>query len=494
MLGFVVAVSVTVTLGAHAVAQPADPRTVLVVAPGGDDEAPGSAERPWRTISHAARAAPPGALVDIRGGTYNERVVVKVSGAAGTPTSFVAHPGERVTITGRGLRGFRVAAGLIDINGRSNLEFVGLELRDLVDRRARYTPAGVWVRGKCRNITLRRLDVHDIRTRGGNAHGIAVYGMGSSPTTGVAIEDSSVHDLRLGLSEAIAVNGNVAGWRVTGNTIDDVDNIGIDAIGFEGTAPRGDRARNGLIAGNVVSDVDTLGNPAYDTGSGGNYRSAGGIYVDGGDDVVIERNLVTRANYGVVLASEARRGVTSEVVVRSNLVSRSDQAGLTMGGYDSQRGRTERVRVVNNTFTTNDLLHHGLGELQLRYRVLNSSVLNNVFSARPQGFLVTNAYRQNRGNLFDGNVWFSPGRSEGGAVWQWRKKRVHGFAAWQTATGHEQSAHYADPLVGPDGRPAPGSPLIDAGVATPFAGDTDLAGVPRLQGVALDAGAFETTP
>jgi hypothetical protein len=67
-------------------------RPVSVVSPNGDDSGPGSADRPWRTISHAARSVPAGALVDIRGGTYVERVVFRVSGAHGKPTTFAAHP------------------------------------------------------------------------------------------------------------------------------------------------------------------------------------------------------------------------------------------------------------------------------------------------------------------------------------------------------------------------------------------------------------------
>jgi Right handed beta helix region len=472
-------------------------RPVFVVAPDGDDSGAGSLESPWRTISRAARSVPPGALVDIRGGVYRERVVVQVSGAPGSPTTFAAHTGERVTISGHGLRRLPDNPGLIQVSGRSNLEFQGLELRDLVVRRKRFTPAGVWITGAASNITLRGLDIHDIRTRArrdGNAHGIAVYGgSGSSAITGVTIAGNTVHDLRLGESEAIAINGNVDGWQVVGNTVDDVNNIGIDAIGFEGTAPRNDRARNGLIADNAVSDVETLGNPAYGR-KAVNCRCAGGIYVDGGDDIVIERNRVTRSNLGIELASEVPGGKASDVVLRNNLVTLSDRAGLTMGGFEPGKGKTVRARVVNNTFLDNDQLRDGVGEVVLNWGVLDSSVLNNVFRARARGVLVTNGYHLDGGNVFDGNVWFSAGRDADSATWEWRDKRVTGFGAWQSVTGGDVQGRYADPLLDGEGRPLAGSPVIDAGVATLLAGDTDLDGAPRLRGAALDAGSFETTP
>ena len=487
--------TVTAALGFAAAVGAQDPaleRPVFTVAPNGHDGADGSAERPWRTISKAARSVPPGAIVDIRAGTYAERVAIRVSGAPGSPITFRAHEGERVTISGKGLPRMRDSAGLVQIDSRADVELVGLELRDHVEKGSQNTPAGVWITGTSRNITLRGLDVHDISARRGNAHGIAVYGTsGTTPITGVRIEGSSVHDLRLGASEAIVVNGNVDGWAVVGNTIDDVDNIAIDAIGYEGTAPRNDRARNGMIADNVISDVDTLGNRAYDE-EDGNCRCAGGIYVDGGRSILIERNRVTRANLGIELASEHRHGATSDVIARNNLVTHSDRAGLTMGGYDTKRGKTERVRVVNNTFLDNDRLRDGVGEIVLNYRLLNSSVLNNVLRARPPAIMVTNVFRQNSGNVFDGNLWFAPGKRAAASRWQWRGRLLRGFAAWRAATNGDAAGRYADPLLAPDASPLPGSPTIDAGAPTPLAGDTDLAGAPRLQGAALDVGAFES--
>src|SRR5436190_21430765 len=249
-----VAAMAAASLGGTAGAEPTE-RVVHVVAPDGDDAGPGTAAQPWRTISKAAVSAEPGALVDIRAGTYSERVVVTVSGTAGNPITFRAHPGEHVTISGHGRRNLRGEAGLVQIANRSNVEVVDIELRDLADTRNRSTPAGVWITGESSGITLRGLDIHDIRTTHprGNAHGIAVYGTSADrPLSDITIEGNNVHDLRLGSSEAIVVNGNVQDWRVVGNTVDDVNNIGIDAIGYEGTADRNDRARNGLIARNTV--------------------------------------------------------------------------------------------------------------------------------------------------------------------------------------------------------------------------------------------------
>ena len=68
--------------------------------PQASDEGPGTAERPWKTISRAAAAVGPGDVVVIRGGVYRERASVKASGTPEAPIRFEATAGEHVLLTG----------------------------------------------------------------------------------------------------------------------------------------------------------------------------------------------------------------------------------------------------------------------------------------------------------------------------------------------------------------------------------------------------------
>ncbi len=68
--------------------------------PQSSDNAPGTAERPWKTIARAAEQVNPGDLVVIRGGIYRERVVMRSGGTAQAPIRFEAAPGEQVVLTG----------------------------------------------------------------------------------------------------------------------------------------------------------------------------------------------------------------------------------------------------------------------------------------------------------------------------------------------------------------------------------------------------------
>lgn len=88
---------------------------------------------------------------------------------------------------------------------------------------------------------------------------------------------------------------------------------------------------------------------------------------------------------------------------------------------------------------------------------------------------MTNDFRENSGNIFDGNVWYASGKDAAKVIWYWSTKKANGFDAWRHTSGADANSRYADPLLGDDARPQPGSPVIDAGAATPLAGATDLA-------------------
>ena len=88
---------ITSELDQPAPAAPAD----IHVSIGGDDANDGSAARPFRTFSAAARAAQPGDVVTVHAGTYRERVDPPRGGASEIRRIvYQAAPGERVEIKG----------------------------------------------------------------------------------------------------------------------------------------------------------------------------------------------------------------------------------------------------------------------------------------------------------------------------------------------------------------------------------------------------------
>ena len=69
-------------------------------APGAADTNPGTEEKPFKTVQHAADAAQPGDTVYVMAGKYDERVEVKAGGTEGKPVAFVARPRRTATVGG----------------------------------------------------------------------------------------------------------------------------------------------------------------------------------------------------------------------------------------------------------------------------------------------------------------------------------------------------------------------------------------------------------
>jgi hypothetical protein len=471
---------------------PSNERATFWVARGGSDTGSGAGDDPWATLQHAADTVPPGSLVYVRGGVYDQRVEIRVSGMPGRPITFAAAPDQRVVLDGSSLEVPADQSAMITIESQRYIEIRGFEITGYRTDVTGHVPIGILVTGASDHIRLADNLVHDMGTtfegrNGGDAHGIAVFGTAADhPIEEVRIVGNELARLSLGSSEALVVNGNVDGFLIQANRVHDTNNIGIDVIGFEGTVsdPTVDQARDGVIRGNAVWNVDSYGNPAY-----GRDRSADGIYVDGGRDVLIEGNTVHDVNIGIELASEHAGRSTRNVTVRNNVVYDSTAIGIAIGGYDRRRGSTEDCVIVNNTIVNTDGV-----ELLVQFDTRDNLIANNVIVSGPRHVFVENAYRENVGNVLDHNLYYSvDGGSDG--TWQWKDVGYGEFERWSARSGNDGHSEFADPaFVDPeaeDFRIEASSPAVDAGAFLAVSGATDLAGETRAQAGGIDLGAFE---
>jgi hypothetical protein len=462
------------------------------VATDGEDGGDGSRDAPWATLQHAADAATPGSTVYVRGGVYAQRLAIDVSGAPGRPIVFRNAPSEHPVLDGSSLEVGQEFSPMISVDGARYVEIRGLEIRGHRTDLSGHNPVGILVTGASDHVSIAGNVVHDMGTTfqgriGGDAHGIAVYGnLADHPIDDVVIRDNQLYDLTLGSSEALVVNGNVTGFLIQDNIVHDTNNIGIVAIGYEGTAPDPsvDVARNGIIRGNTVYNVDSYGNPAYGTD-----RSANGIYVDGGRDVLVEGNIVHDVNIGMEFASEHHGRSTSFVTARNNVIFDATVIGIAIGGYDRHRGSTEGCVIVNNTVYETS----GVG-LLVQFDTRDNIIQNNIVVAGPTAEFVENPYTENANNLVDHNLYWSTDGSDTG-VWQWKGRDYGDFGGWRARSGVDRHSIFADPgFVDPeahDFRLTGGSSAIDVGTFVAAGGIVDLAGDPRQQGMGTDIGAYE---
>jgi hypothetical protein len=72
----------------------------FVDAAKGNDQADGTEAAPWKTLRHALKQLQPGDTLYLRGGTYYERVSVRLAGEAGRPITIRSYPGELAVVDG----------------------------------------------------------------------------------------------------------------------------------------------------------------------------------------------------------------------------------------------------------------------------------------------------------------------------------------------------------------------------------------------------------
>jgi hypothetical protein len=275
---------------------------------------------------------------------------------------------------------------------------------------------GILVNGEnINNIAISNNHIHHLYSNE-DAHGTAVYGTGNSESTAITnviVEGNTIENMRTGSSESIAINGNVKNWEITGNLLRHINNIAIDAIGGEGTAPvktlNGrvlpgdlDAARYGFIEHNTVTDMSTLTNPAY----GSEHSWAGAIYVDGAHHLLIADNQVTDAEWAYDIGAE-NCVKSRHILLQNNQASASYYGDFYVGGYaaggfednprincdprtsqDEQEGHgnVEYVTAKNNAFTTPSGTTHFIRTIETGNRIRKTIIIHPGFAPQhPDG-------------------------------------------------------------------------------------------------------------
>ncbi len=332
---------------------------IHVATDGSDASGTGTPDAPFATASAAAEAAP-GSLIIMHGGDYEPlELGPECSGNEDFPTRIIAAEGEKVIIHAEDGAGIR----LVNV---CNISIEGLETEGGTHG-IEYTSTRDSGERPLQGIGIINCTVHGVR----GVHGICVYAENDlMPVTDLTIEGCEIYDCECGDSESLVLNGNIEGFVIAGNSVHDNNNIGIDMIGFEGTAKHtddkssrnpyeSDFVRKGICRDNIVYNISTEGNPAYY--EDGEYDPcADGIYVDGGQDIEICNNFIFNCDIGLEVATEHNPEDNelfrvSGIKVHDNVIADcKGWTGLCFGGYDEDRGFTEECEFHHNTLVDND--------------------------------------------------------------------------------------------------------------------------------------------
>jgi parallel beta-helix repeat protein len=183
--------------------------TTYYVSPLGSDDDLGTFDRPWRTIQAALDRVGPGDIVDVRGGTYEERLAWRGTATVAQPVTLRAHPGEQVVVAGRikvssdnlivnGLvfeQGEQtpVDSTLIYVSGAANVELAGNEIRNA-------HMSGIYIGNPgdlAENVQLLANWVHDNGTHRNLDHGIYIGSCRRCYVANNVINDNYAHGIKI---------------------------------------------------------------------------------------------------------------------------------------------------------------------------------------------------------------------------------------------------------------------------------------------------------
>jgi hypothetical protein len=320
------------------------------VAPGGvNNITGGTIIAPLATIQYALSLAQPGDTVQLRSGTYNEKLNWVRSGTAVSIITLKNYQNELAVVNGGSVSGLI----LLQVDSKSHIEVKGIVFENCYGSGAK----GIYINNEGSNISIKNCTVRQvgwssnpnadpgINPTTSQAHGIHIAGRTATGLTSVKVLNTKIHNIISGNSEALTVTGNTDGFELDKDTVYDTKNIGIDVAGhFPNTVNAGvsatlNQARNGTISNCVV----------YNNRRITNVDAPAGIYVDGGKNIKILNNRSYRNGNGISIGCENNGFTTSGITVMNNLVYDNDNTGLVFGS-NQPASVVKTSTIINNTF------------------------------------------------------------------------------------------------------------------------------------------------
>lgn len=439
----------------------------LYVATDGKNEGKGTIDQPFKSIQKALDAATPGTTVYIRGGNYHERVNISKSGSATDGYITVQnYPQETVTIDAVGINDG--SSAMFNIYGQQYVKIIGLNLtQNVVDDASAFN-----INQGSHHIEIRNNKISHMDRKSASSMPIFVSSSLSSnvPTHDIIINGNEIFNCDAGSAQAVTVMGNVEKVEFSNNSVHDLPTIAVDFLGnYQSVSnPALDHARKSVIRDNTLYNVSSIC-----------------IYIDGGEDNVVERNTLSNCTKGIDVVSE-RKGGAARNIVRDNLIVDTKQVGLAFGNWANQGDDIVDCQIYNNTVVNSELV-------LAANRSSGCIVKNNLLVGGQKSTLLN---QQNAKNLLtDYNLWYG----QNGHGFSLQGKWYNSLADYQNASGQDKNSHFGDPLFSNSNSSAPnfrftsGSPAFNAGDPSfvPAQDQRDLDNQSRVESSRIDAGAYE---
>lgn len=461
------------------------------VSTSGSDSNAGTSSSPFKTIQKGLNTVKAGDACIIRGGTYNEALVLGLSGTSTAPITIQNYTGETVTINSGSSKAIRT-------NGRKHYYIIdGLRITSTHTSYDSYGADysldfqdGIWdgntdATGGNNGFIIRncyiegaiRIYGHNVLVQNCELNGKSLWGNGIwecyAPSHDNIYRKNTVYGYTSRGIWSMQYTSNVL---IEGNIIHDSGNMGIDCDGA------GHPVYNSVVRNNTIYNVG---------GRGIEMENAFNSITEGNTIYNSSKWGINYINYGFGpdYNSDAEyRNLNTNAIIRNNLIYNTAEAGIILNGSPGNR-------IYNNTIYKNTASSYFAG-LALcsygNYPCINTSIKNNIFSEnKPFAIWIESPTLQLQGLQMSNNLYYSSSSTTTHSV---KGFGNYTLASYRSATAQEQNSNFANPaFVNPTGGNftlSSTSPAVDTGTTLSDV-PTDLVGTSRPQGAGFDMGAYE---
>lgn len=464
-------------------------QTIRYVATTGNDANSGtSTATPYKTIQKALDVATAGTTIQVRAGTYKERLIWKTSGAGALANQQVIltnYPNDTVRLDGSAGGTNSAQKAMIDITNKSYLTVSNIFIQNNYTANA----VGIQVKGAGSGITIQNCKIYNVGwststtavpASTDNANPLVVVGSAATAITGLTITGNQIYNCITGYSEGLTVTGNVDGFTVSNNTVRDITNIGIVVAGHYAWANSNasvNKARNGKVQGNTVYNCVSA------------VKVSAGIYVDGGENITLERNKSYSNGAGFSIGCENAGFPVTGIVMRDNWAYNNKDVGLRLGSNQATSPVNGAV-ITNNTFYKNYTVGGWGTEIALQYGS-GGSIKQNIFMPYVYTCVAIGQWAPFTSSNFNVsyNLYWRTTTPVDNFYANINTTKIPGLVLSNELTGDPLFVNTASPF---DLHIKAGSKAINAGASTTAGtGETDIDNAARVLGGKIDLGADE---
>lgn len=297
-------------------------------------------------------------------------------------------PLNKSTLSGSGVEGLNQ----IEISNANNIHIANIILREHFIQDAN----AIYMFGEGSNLLITDCEFYDIGW--GNdpladpenfspirqAHAILINGRTETGIQNIYLGRNHFHNVIVGNSECITLTGNTYDFLIEDNVLEDITNIGIDIAGhFSWALPVEidetlNQSRNGRIRRNLVRRCrrPTAGNePA-------------GIYIDGGANVIVDRNEVYENGTGISIGCENAGKTASGITIANNVIYNNDKFGSVFG---ANAGNLLNSTLRNNSFYNNGIFFDNSGSISIQ-KSADSFITDNIVYITDEAYYGISAF------------------------------------------------------------------------------------------------------